>query len=209
MYFQIALYWVACFVLGSVPFGLLIGRWWARVDVRDSGSGNIGTTNVLRTIGPLPAAVVLVLDAAKGWLPVIAASGFGFSHPVVAVAALAAVAGHSWSVFLNFKGGRGVATAFGVLIGLSPVSALVLVLVFALIVGFSRYVSLGSIVASALLPVALAVFHAPAAYIVLGAILGVVSVLRHMPNIRRLLAGTENRFGRPNPQQQKDTDMNK
>lgn len=202
------LFWIFCFVLGSVPFGLLIGRMWAQIDVRDSGSGNIGTTNVLRTLGPLPAAVVLVLDAAKGWLPVVLAVKFGFSEVAVAVAALAAVAGHSWSIFLNFKGGRGVATALGVLIGLSPTAALALVPVFAIVVGLSRYVSLGSIIASALLPVALAIFKAPAAYIVLGAVLGLVSVVRHMPNIRRLLAGTENRFGRPNPEQQSDAQAN-
>lgn len=186
-----------------MPFGLVIGRMWADVDVRRSGSGNIGTTNVLRTVGPGPAAVVLLLDAAKGLLPVFIALKYAFPEWAVAVAGAAAVAGHSWSIFLRFKGGRGVATALGVLIGLSPAAAGVLVLVFAVVVGLSGYVSLGSIIASALLPFALAYFKAPGTFIALGAVLGVVAVVRHVPNMKRLIAGTENRFGRPNPQQRK------
>lgn len=196
-------------MLGSVPFGLLIGKLWAKVDVRLRGSGNIGTTNVLRTLGPLPAAVVLLFDVGKGWLPVFFAVKFGFSDGAVAVAALAAVAGHSWSVFLKFKGGRGVATALGVLIGLSPWTALSLVGVFAVVVALSGYVSLGSIVASVLMPIVLALFGASGAYIVLGIILGGLSVVRHAPNIRRLREGTENRFGRPNPQQRKNAQIEK
>lgn len=203
MVLWIALLWVGSFVLGSVPFGLIVGQLWARVDVRQSGSGNIGTTNVLRTLGPVPAALVLLLDAAKGWLPVVLAVKFGLPEWAVAVAAATAVAGHSWSIFLGFKGGRGVATALGVLIGLSPAAAGVLVLLFAVIVGLSGYVSLGSIIASALLPFALVYFDAPGTYVALGGVLGVVAVVRHIPNMKRLVAGTENRFGRPNPQQRK------
>lgn len=200
---------VAAYVLGSVPFGLYVGRSWGKIDIRSQGSGNIGTTNVLRTLGAGPAAFVLVLDAAKGWLPVVVAAKLGFSDVAVAAAALAAVAGHSWSVFLNFKGGRGVATALGVLIGLAPLAAVTLVLIFAVIVVSTRYVSLGSIIASALLPVALAIFGASVPYVVTGALLGAVSVVRHLPNIKRLLAGTENRFGRPNPQQRRSSKVSK
>lgn len=197
---------VGSYILGSVPFGLYIGRAWAKIDIRQQGSGNIGTTNVLRTLGPLPAAVVLILDAAKGWLPVMAAESLGAGPAVVSLAALAAVAGHSWSVFLNFRGGRGVATALGVLLGLAPLAAAALAVVFAIVVGFSRYVSLGSITASVLLPAVLFLLGAPTPYVLTGLLLGVVSVVRHLPNIRRLLAGTENRFGRPNPQQKRQSE---
>lgn len=196
---------VASYVLGSIPFGLYIGRAWGKVDIRLRGSGNIGTTNVLRTIGPAPAAVVLLLDAAKGWVPVVATKSFGYSAAIISVAALAAVAGHSWSLFLNFRGGRGVATALGVLIGLAPLAAASLAGLFAIIVVATGYVSLGSIIASALLPFALWLFDASPPFIVTGGLLGVVSVIRHMANIRRLLSGTENRFGRPNPQQRRQS----
>lgn len=200
---------IVSYVVGSVPFGLYVGRAWGKIDIRHQGSGNIGTTNVLRTLGPVPAALVLVLDAAKGWLPVVVAAKLGFGDVEVALAALAAVAGHSWSVFLNFSGGRGVATALGILIGLAPLAAATLVAVFAVLVLLTGYVSLGSIIASALLPVALAIFGAPLAYIVTGGLLGLVSVVRHLPNIRRLLTGTENRFGRPNPRQRNSSEASK
>lgn len=200
---------IGSYVLGSVPFGLYVGQMWANIDIRSQGSGNIGTTNVLRTLGTVPAALVLVLDAAKGLVPVVVAGKLGFADGAVALAALAAVAGHSWSVFLKFSGGRGVATALGILIGLAPLAAASLAGLFAIIAVSTGYVSLGSIVASALLPVALTLFGAPPAYIVTGGLLAVVSVLRHLPNIRRLLAGTENRFGRPNPQQRKSSEASK
>lgn len=189
------LFLAACYVLGSVPFGYLVGRLWANVDIRKAGSGNIGATNVMRTLGAVPAVLVLFLDAAKGWVCVAAATRLGFSDVWIAGSALAVVAGHNWSLFLKLKGGRGIATALGILIGLAPYVALGLVIVFIVVVTISRYVSLGSIVASALLPLALFLNHLPAVYIVAGAVLSVWSIIRHMPNIRRLLAGTEHRFG--------------
>lgn len=184
-----------CYVIGSIPFGYLAGRLWANVDIRQSGSGNIGATNVMRTLGTIPALLVLLLDAGKGWLCVYLASKLGFGDAWIAGAALAVVAGHNWSLFLKLKGGRGVATALGILIGLAPYVAIALVVVFVFVVTVSRYVSLGSIVASALLPVALFFNGLPTIYIVTGAVLSVWSIIRHIPNIRRLLAGTENRFG--------------
>lgn len=194
------LFLIGCYVVGSIPFGYLTGKLWAKVDIRQSGSGNIGATNVLRTLGALPALLVLVLDAAKGWVCVALAIKFGFSDLLVAGAALAVVAGHNWSLFLKLKGGRGVATALGILVGLAPYVAIGLVVVFALVVTISRYVSLGSIIASALLPVGLFLNGLPTAYIVAGVVLGFWSIIRHLPNIQRLLAGTENRFGtRVNP----------
>src|SRR5690606_30565467 len=100
----------ASFLLGSIPFGLIVGNLWGSVDVRRHGSGNIGTSNVLRRVGKGAGALVLILDVIKGTVPVMAAMSLGFSGWVIAATAFAAVAGHMWSVFLNFKGGKGVAT---------------------------------------------------------------------------------------------------
>jgi len=194
------LFLIGCYVIGSIPFGYLLGRITAGIDIRRSGSGNIGATNVMRILGPVPALIVLFLDAAKGWACVAFAFKMGFSDLFVAGAALAVVAGHNWSLFLKLKGGRGVATALGILVGWAPFVALALVVVFVIVVTISRYVSLGSIIASALLPVALLLNGLPTVYIAAGVVLSAWSIIRHIPNIRRLLAGTENRFGvRVNP----------
>lgn len=189
------LYWTACYLLGAVPFGFLAGRFLAGVDIRAVGSGNIGATNVLRTLGPVPAVLVLVLDSAKGWLAVSGAHWLGFAEWGTAGAALAAVAGHNWPVFLNFRGGRGIATALGVIIALAPSVAGILVLVFISVVVLTRYVSLGSILAAALLPVLLIFGRWPLPYIIAALVLAGWAVWRHRPNIARLLAGTEHRFG--------------
>lgn len=196
------LFLIGCYVVGSIPFGYLAGRIWADVDIRQSGSGNIGATNVMRTLGPLPALLVLVLDVAKGWACVALAFKLGFSDFFVAGAALAVVAGHNWSLFLKLKGGKGIATAFGILLGWAPYVAAAMVVIFVIVVTISRYVSLGSIIASAALPVALFINGLPWVYIAAGAVLSVWSIIRHWPNILRLLSGTENRFGvrvRPRP----------
>src|SRR5690606_15254470 len=148
-------YWTACYLLGAVPFGFLAGRLWGKVDIRTLGSGNIGATNVLRTLGTLPAALVLLLDAAKGWAAVAGAIGLGLSDLAVAGAALAAVAGGNCPVFLGCRGGRGIAPALGVLLALAPAVAAVLTGVWLAVVLLTRYVSLGSTIASGLLPVLL------------------------------------------------------
>jgi len=194
---MVPLYWTACYLLGAVPFGFLAGRLWGNVDIRTMGSGNIGATNVLRTLGVVPAVLVLLLDAAKGWTAVWVALRLGLGEPAVAGAALAAVAGHNWPVFLGFRGGRGIATALGVLIALAPVVAAVLAAVWLAIVLLTRYVSLGSIVASALLPFILVAGRFPWIYVLAGVILAVTAIWRHRPNIARLLAGTEHRIGEP------------
>lgn len=186
---------LGCYVVGSIPFGYITGRLWAGIDIRTAGSGNIGATNVMRTLGVIPALLVLFLDAAKGWACVAAAMRLGLGDAWIAGAALAVVAGHNWSLFLKLKGGRGVATALGVLVGLAPYAALALAAVFIVVVAISRYVSLGSIVASLLLPLALLLNGKPAVYIYAGAVLSAWAIIRHIPNIRRLLTGTEHRFG--------------
>jgi glycerol-3-phosphate acyltransferase PlsY len=182
------------YLLGSVPTGYVLGKL-AGTDVRRVGSGNIGATNVARALGMWPGALTLVADATKGYLPVSIALHLGFSQAAVAWTAIAAFLGHLYPVFLKFQGGKGVATALGALLSVAPMAALVLVLVFAGLVFVCRIVSLGAIVAAIATPLILWLFYQPPTIVVMGLFLGVMIILRHHGNIRRLLAGTEPRFG--------------
>jgi glycerol-3-phosphate acyltransferase PlsY len=186
---------IACaYLLGSVPSGYVLGKL-AGTDVRRVGSGNIGATNVARALGMLPGALTLVADAAKGYLPVFLALHFGFSQAVVASTAIAAFLGHLYPLFLKFQGGKGVATTLGALLAVAPMAALVLVLVFAGVVFVCRIVSLGAIAAALAAPLILWLFYQPPVIVTMGLFLGAMVILRHRGNIRRLLAGTEPRFG--------------
>ena len=193
------------YLLGSIPFGYLLVRIFRNEDIRATGSGNIGATNVVRSGAKGLGILTLVLDALKGYVAVVIAQhiaapyGLPHSHEIAVCAAVAAVLGHCFPVWLGFRGGKGVATALGVFIALAPLTVLCLLAVFLVIVYFTRYVSLGSIVAAALFP-ALALPHAPARtpIIVTGYILiPLIVILKHHQNIRRLLSGTEHRFGAP------------
>lgn len=186
---------LASYLLGSIPFGLIIGKLWASVDVREHGSGNIGTTNVLRTLGKGPAAVVLVLDLLKGALPVVAAQSFGLSDWIVAAAGLAAVAGHVWSAFLRFNGGKGIATALGVAVAFDLRLALALLTVWILVVFVTRYISVASLAGALCMPVFLWAFGHGTEYVSTAAVISLLAFWRHRSNLSRLLAGTEYRFG--------------
>jgi glycerol-3-phosphate acyltransferase PlsY len=194
------------YLLGSIPFGYLLVRIFRKEDIRATGSGNIGATNVARSGAKGLGILTLILDALKGFVAVVIAQhiaapyGFPQAYDIAVCAAVAAVLGHCFPVWLGFRGGKGVATALGVFLALVPITAvLYLLVVFAIIVFFTRYVSLASIVAAALFPV-FALPHAPARtpIIVTGYILiPLIVILKHRQNIRRLLAGTEHRFGAP------------
>ncbi len=187
------------YFLGSIPFGLVVGYLWLGRDIRSSGSGKTGATNVLRTAGRIPAGLVMVCDIAKGAVPALIGR-FVFDDPAVAAAgAAAALVGHIWPVFAGFRGGRGVATAFGGILGLSPLLALLFPVIGLALIVPTRYVSLMSVVGtpvSALVVVVAAILGwEPVAY-ALYAIFAVAMIeYTHIPNIRRLLAGTEPRFG--------------
>ncbi|MGH7810131.1 MAG: glycerol-3-phosphate 1-O-acyltransferase PlsY [Candidatus Binatia bacterium] len=186
---------IACaYLLGSVPSGYVLGKL-AGTDVRRVGSGNIGAANVARALGMLPGALTLVADAAKGYLPVFLALHFGFSQAVVASTAIAAFLGHLYPLFLKFHGGKGVATTMGALLAVAPMAALVLVLVFAGVVFVCRLVSLGAIAAAIAAPLILWLFYQPPVIVTMGFFMGAMVILRHHGNIRRLLSGTEPRFG--------------
>jgi glycerol-3-phosphate acyltransferase PlsY len=197
---------VGSYLLGSIPFGYILVRLFEGVDVRSIGSGNIGATNVARSGRKGLAIATLVLDALKGWLPVflvltlpdIPVADARQLHTLAAVAALCAVIGHMFPVWLRFKGGKGVATGLGVFLALAPMTALIALLIFAAVVALTRYVSLGSILAAASFPAVLYWLERdtfPASALFLSAAVALLVILRHYQNIARLLAGTESRFG--------------
>ena len=192
------------YLLGSIPFGYLLVRIFRHEDIRKTGSGNIGATNVARSGAKGLGILTLILDALKGFLAVVIAQrvaapyGFPQAYDIAAAAALAAVLGHCFPIWLGFRGGKGVATALGVFLALVPLTVVLYLLgIFLVIVLFTRYVSLASILAAALFPI-FALPHAPVRSPILVAcyiLIPLIVIVKHSPNIRRLLAGTEHRFG--------------
>lgn len=186
----------AAYVLGAIPFGYLLVRWKTGADVRASGSGNIGATNVLRTTGRGAAIATLLLDILKGALAVWLAGRLTAGDPLwMSLAALAVMAGHAYPVFLKFKGGKAVASFIGAFLVLTPLALLATLVVFVGTVAWTRYISLGSITAAATFPLAVWIILHPPLPVVLAAIVaGAFIVWRHSSNIHRLRAGTENVF---------------
>ena len=185
------------YLLGSFPSGYLAGRWCAGVDIRQLGSGSTGATNVLRQVGKGPALVVFVVDVFKGSAAVILARallGSGAYGWLVA-AGLAALAGHIWPIWLGGKGGKAVATGFGMLLGLVPAVGLACLGVFLTSLALSRIVSISSVLAAASLPLLMAGAGAPGAYLGLGVVAAVMVIWRHRSNLARLLKGEEPRLG--------------
>ena len=193
---------VGAYLLGGIPFGVIVGRRWKGVDVRQFGSGNIGFANVLRTLGWGPALVVFVCDTGKGYLPVLAAryvtAGWAHAEPWVVLAGVLAVGGHVFSPWLRFRGGRAVLTSLGVLVGIAPWVALAGLVVGATVILTTRYVSVGSMagVAAACALAWLPGLGVSPVYAIFVTVAAVIIILRHLPNIRRLLAGRELKAGR-------------
>ena len=195
------------YLVGAVPWGLLIGKWSSGVDVRSIGSGNIGSSNVLRSIGVKQAALVLFLDVAKGTAAVLTAAALADVADLSSLetsylqmsSALAALVGHNWPIYLKFKGGRGVATGLGGMLGLFPIGGLVIFIIAVSIMKITRYISLGSIIGVSLGGLSLVLFgflgEFSAVYGIYGGAASVIIVGRHRTNIVRLLAGTEARLG--------------
>ncbi len=188
----------ASFLVGAIPWGYLAGRLTRGVDLRTIGSGGTGATNVLRTLGSKASGVVLVLDFIKGFLPVLLAKMIGFSPAWIAAAAVAAVAGHCWSPFIGFKGGKGMATGAGATIALFP-PVLTVLPIMAIIVWKTRFVSLGSLVAAGVAALLAILFtltghqNQPAAIAITAVVL--IIFVRHRENVGRLRLGTERRIG--------------
>jgi glycerol-3-phosphate acyltransferase PlsY len=179
------------FVLGSFPSGVVLARLAGSEDPRRIGSGNIGAANVARAAGFKVGVAVAVLDALKGLLAVAIAGQMGAGASSLALVAVAAVAGHDFSVFLHFRGGKGVATTVGAFLALAPVPTLLAAVIWVAVLLSFGYSSLASLVALALLPLLLAVAGAPPAYVVAAGVLFFLGTAKHIGNIGRLLAGTE------------------
>jgi acyl phosphate:glycerol-3-phosphate acyltransferase len=191
---------VAAYLIGSMPFGILLAKMFGGVDVRKAGSGNIGATNVARVAGPLPGILTLVLDGVKGAAAVWLAARFTNDSALwMTIAGLSALIGHCFPVWLNFRGGKGVATAAGMFLALCWPAALGAIGVFILVVLFSRFVSLGSVSAAAAMPLLIyllwAPHHAPPLVVTFGAFAAAMLVVyKHDANIQRLVEGREPRF---------------
>jgi acyl phosphate:glycerol-3-phosphate acyltransferase len=190
----------AAYLIGAVPIGYLVGRAFGVADIRRHGSGTIGATNVLRTAGRLPAILTLVGDIAKGYLAVVVGAALGARSPggdtgVVAASAVAAVIGNCWSVFLGFRGGKGVATGLGAMLRIVPLAVLPAALVWLVVTVSFRYVSLGSILAASCVPLGALLLGTPAPFVIASFAVGAIIVARHHANISRLLAGHEPKVG--------------
>ncbi len=183
------------YLLGAIPFGYLLVRWKTGGDVRAQGSGNIGATNVMRTTGRATGIATLLLDIAKGWLAVwIAGRLTGHDLVWMSVAALAVMIGHAYPVFLRFKGGKAVASLVGAFLCLTPGALAAEIIIFVVIVAWTRHISMGSIVSAATLPLAVWLITKLAFPAFAAAIAGTFVIYRHSNNIRRLREGSESRF---------------
>lgn len=196
------------FLLGSIPAGRIVAKLWGGVDITSCGSGNPGATNVYRVLGWKPALPVALVDVAKGYVAAVFLIQMQWmplpvTEPVVRIiAGFSAVAGHVWSLFSHFRGGKGVLTALGMICGLMPLAAAICLGVWVIVFSISRYVSLGSLVAALVLPVVVGVQtfgmagDIPIEFFALSCVISVLVIITHRSNIRRLIAGSENRFGK-------------
>ena len=181
------------YLLGSIPFGYVVGKAKG-IDIRQHGSGNVGFTNVCRTLGIQYGLIVLLGDGWKGWMSAF----FGYmlaGESGVLIGSFMAVMGHMFSCFLKFKGGKGIATGGGVLLFMSPITLAILLTEVALVCLITRYMSLASILAAWLAPILLYYFGAPNSYVIGIGVAAMVVIIRHIPNIKRLMNGTENKLG--------------
>ena len=188
------------YLVAAVPTGVVLTRLMGLEDVRTRGSGNIGATNVYRVAGKLPGILTLLGDILKSFLPLLAIKYWLAPTPLqLGVAGLVAIVGHCYPIYLRFKGGKGVATALGIFLVLDPQALLGGGLVFLAAVALTRYISLGSVLAAIAVPLFTLLFGRPLPVVLSACAIGALIVWRHRDNLRRLLAGAENRFGKTPP----------
>jgi glycerol-3-phosphate acyltransferase PlsY len=186
---------VLAYLIGSVPFALLVARKWGAKDLRRVGSGNLGAANVLRASGVTAGVIVALLDVGKGVAGVLVAARLDGSNATPAVAGLAAIVGHIYPVWLRFRGGKGVATACGVFAALAPVALPPALAVFLLSAWLTKYISVGSVLASAALPPIAYAMGTPTPIVMVASAAAVLIVFRHRSNLARVWLGTERRIG--------------
>jgi len=195
------------YVIGSIPTAFLFGKYYRNIDIRQHGSGNVGATNAFRVLGKIPGSLVLFVDILKGIICVTLVGSFlGFDKVFLRILlGLFAVIGHNWTCFLKFKGGKGIATTLGVLIGLAihvpqlGIVVLISCLIWTVVFLLSGYVSLASIIAAIFMPLLMVAKDQPFEIKILGVIFCIFVVLRHKPNLKRLFLGTESRVKFPFP----------
>ncbi|MBF0215471.1 MAG: glycerol-3-phosphate 1-O-acyltransferase PlsY [Candidatus Omnitrophica bacterium] len=194
---------VLAYLLGSLPTAYIFGKTLKNIDIREHGSGNMGATNVFRTVGKTPGLIVLVIDFLKGLLAVtmipIILKRFIPAYAensawILILFGVAVICGHVWTIFLNFKGGKGVATTAGVLAGISPLILILCLAVFSTVFYIWRYVSLGSIIAALFLPIFAVIFNNNIYYVLFCSGLTILAIIKHRENIRRLIRGEEKRL---------------
>lgn len=186
---------IIIYLIAATPTGVILSRLMSDEDVRQKGSGNIGATNVYRVAGKLAGILTLVGDTLKGFLPLLAYKSWLAPTPTqLGVASAMAIVGHCYPVYLRFKGGKGVATALGIFLVLSPQAVLGAVVVFVLTVGITRYISLGSVLAAMSAPLLILMLNHPQPIFLATLLIALLVIWRHRSNIRRLLDGSENRF---------------
>jgi len=186
---------VGCYLLGAIPFGVLVGKVARGIDIREFGSGNIGASNVLRTLGVGPALLVFVLDTAKGTAAVVACRALKMEPWIVVMGGVLSIVGHSFSVFLRFRGGKGVATSLGMIIGLNPMIAGIAFGLWLVIVGLTRIISVGSMLAAISVPAMMFAWEKHVEYQAIAVMAATLILVKHRSNVKRLLAGTEPRIG--------------
>ena len=198
---------ILAYLLGAIPFGYIIAKYWAKIDIRKEGSGNIGATNALRIMGKKVGVTVLILDLLKGLIAVTLIGRLFYQYnsnidqlTYVYVIGLTVICAHIWTIFLSFKGGKGVSTALGVLVGLTVYDvkfSLILLLAFCIwfiIVFFSKYVSLGSIAAALFLPIGLIIFIKSLEALIFGILIASIVIYSHRQNVHKLLTNTETKI---------------
>ena len=196
---------LAAYLIGSIPVAYIFGRVLKGLDIREHGSGNMGATNAFRVLGKGPGTIVLILDIVKGVIPVtLLANAFGLADPLsLVIIAVAVVAGHNWPVFLGFKGGKGMATSLGVLIGLAiqfqglRIILLLVTMTWLALFLLLGFVSVASIAAIVVFPILMVVFFEPFPLVILSIVLCIFIIFRHRSNIKRLVKGQENRVSFP------------
>jgi len=193
---KIVLIILSCYLLGSIPFGYIVGKLFKKIDIREHGSGNIGATNAFRILGPLLASLVVIGDIGKGIFSIYLVQYFNIDNLLIlTIAGLAVICGHDWSIFLGFKGGKGIATTFGVMFVLNPTISVLALMIWVVVVITTRYVSLSSIFAVISIFIFTILFKQPYEYIIFSAIIMILGIFKHKENIERLKSKKERKIG--------------
>ena len=187
---------LSCYLLGSIPFGYIVGKLFKKIDIREYGSGNIGATNAFRILGPLLASLVVIGDIGKGIFSIYLVQYLNIDNLLIlTIAGLAVICGHDWSLFLGFKGGKGIATTFGVVFALNPTISILALIIWGVVVITTRYVSLSSIFALISIFIFTILFKQPYEYIIFSAIIMILGIFKHKDNIERLKSKKERKIG--------------